>query len=238
MNNSPAASVTTEMLACLPEPVRKYLAFSGVVGKPVVRTAIVNQIGRIRLGPGKRWMKFQATESYSVDPPSFVWDARVGYGPIPVLTVRDSYVDGRGAIRAKLFNLLSVIRASGPPVDESSAVRFLSEVVWFPSAFLHPNFAWTAIDENSAQVSFTAYGRTVSGKLIIAPDGKPTNFISRRYKDVKDPEPLLWSTPATAYGRFCGLNLPVGGQGVWHFESGDFTYIDVRVEEIGYDSEE
>jgi hypothetical protein len=232
---SSATMVTPEMLIGLPGPVRRYLEFSGVVGKPIVRAVVVKQTGRIRLGPEKRWMEFKATESYSVDPPSFVWDARVGYSSIPVLTVRDSYTKGRGAIRAKLFNLFSVVDADGPRVDESSAVRFLSEVVWFPSAFLHPNFAWKAVDDNSSEVSFSAYGKIVSGALIIAPDGRLTNFISRRYKDVNDPEPLVWSTPATAYGTLCGLNLPVGGQGVWHLESGDFTYIDVRVDEIRYD---
>ncbi len=87
-------------------------------------------------------------------------------------------------------------------------------------------------------MSLTDHGRTVSGKVYFAPDGRPTNFVSRRYKDIgTGSEPQLWSTPATAYGEFCGLHLPVGGQAVWHLESGDFTYIDLRVEEITYDSD-
>jgi len=233
------AIVTPEMLRGLPSSVQRYLEFSGVVGRPIVRTVTVKQTGRIRLGPEKRWMRFRAMESYSVDPPGFTWDARVGYGRFPLLTVRDSYVEGKGAVRAKLVNLFSVVDASGPQVDHSSAVRFLSEVVWFPSAFLRPDFTWTAIDETSAEVSFTAYGRTVSGKLCFTADGRPTNFVSRRYKDVgPDSKPQLWSTPATGYGRLCGLNLPIAGQGVWHLESGDFTYIDVQVDEITYDPDD
>jgi hypothetical protein len=184
-------------------------------------------------------MQFKATESYAVDRPSYVWDARVGYGGFPFLWLRDSYVEGKGAVRVKLANLFSVVNASDPQVDHSSAVRFLSEAVWFPSAFLRPNFTWTAVDDTSAEVSFTPYGRSVSGKLHVAPDGRPTNFVSTRYKDVRaDSEPERWSTPATAYGRFCGLNLPVGGQEVWHLDSGDSTYIDVRLDGITYDSDE
>jgi hypothetical protein len=181
-------------------------------------------------------MQFRATESYSVDPPSFTWDARVGYGRLSLLAVRDSYVDGKGAVRVRLANWFQLLKATGPKVDDSSAVRFLSEVVWFPSAFLGKSFAWTAVDDSSAQVSFSAYGRSVSGRLYFAADGRPTNFVSKRYKDVRDSEPLSWSTPATAYGTFCGLTLPSGGQAVWHLESGDFTYIDLRVDEISYDS--
>lgn len=210
------AIVKPEMLAGLSTPVQRYMNFSGVVGRPLVQSVIVKQTGRIRLGPEKRWMHFGATESYSVDPPSFTWDARIGYGRLSFLAVRDSYVDGKGAVGVRLANLFQLLKATVPKVDHSSAVRFLSEVVWFPSAFLRKNFTWTAIDDSSAKVSFTAYGRSVSGKLYLAADGRPTSFVSRRYKDVRDSEQLLWSTPVTAYESFCGLTLPSNGQAVWH----------------------
>jgi len=231
-----AGIVTPEMLAGLPAPAQRYMSFSGVVGRPLVKRVMVKQTGRIRLGPEKRWMQFRATESYSVDPPSFIWDARVGYGRLPLLAVRDSYVDGKGAVCVRLANLFQLLKAAGPQMDHSSAVRFLSEVVWFPSALLGKNFTWTAIDNTSAEVCFTAYGRSVSGRLHFAADGRPTNFVSSRYKDVHDAEPLLWSTPSTAFGSFCGLTLPSRGQAIWHLNSGDFTYIDVQVQEIRYDS--
>jgi hypothetical protein len=153
MNN--AAIVTSQMLACLPEPVHRYFEFSGVLGKPIVRTVIVRQTGRIRTGPEKPWMRFRATESYSLDPPSFVWKAVAGYGPLPLLIVRDSYIEGKGGVQVKLAGLLPMVNARGPQCDYSSAVRFLSEVVWFPSAFLLP----TSIDDKSAEVSFTAFAR-------------------------------------------------------------------------------
>jgi hypothetical protein len=97
-----AAIVTAEMLAALPAPVQRYMNFSGVVGKPLFRRVLVRQTGRIRLGPEKRWMQFNATESYSVDPPSFTWNARVGYARLSLLAVRNSYVDGRGTLQVRL----------------------------------------------------------------------------------------------------------------------------------------
>jgi len=87
---SPVNVVTVEMLAGLPEPVRKYLKWSKVLGKPLVRRVTVKQTGRIRQSPQKPWMQFRATESYSIDPPGFVWDASAGYGRLPLFTVRDS----------------------------------------------------------------------------------------------------------------------------------------------------
>lgn len=104
------AIVSPEMLAGLPTPVQRYMNFSGVVGRPLVKSAVVKQTGRIRLGPEKRWMQFRATESYSIDPPSFTWDARVGYGRLSFLAVRDSYIDGKGAVRVRLANLFQLLK--------------------------------------------------------------------------------------------------------------------------------
>ena len=127
--------------------------------------------------------------------------------------------------------------AHGPAMDHSSAVRFLNEMMWFPSAFLRSNISWKAIDESSAEASLVAYGRTVSARFYFASDGRITNFVAARYKDAgTDSAPTPWSTPISAYGTFCGLTLPTAGQAVWHLESGDFTYIDLRVDEITYDS--
>jgi uncharacterized protein DUF6544 len=235
---SPVNVVTVEMLAGLPEPVRKYLKWSKVLGKPLVRRVTVKQTGRIRQSPQKPWMQFRATESYSIDPPGFVWDASAGYGRLPLFTVRDSYADGKGSMRVKLAGLFPVVNARGSEMDHSCAIRFLNEMMWFPSAFLHSNISWQAIDDNSAEVSLLAHARTVSAKLFFDPDGRITNFFARRYKDIgTDSEPTRWSTPITAYRTFCGLRLPAAGQAVWHLESGDFTYIDLRVDEITYDSD-
>jgi hypothetical protein len=48
--NNPAI-VTAEILAGLPAPVQRYKNFSEVVGRPLVKSVIVKQTGRIRLGP-------------------------------------------------------------------------------------------------------------------------------------------------------------------------------------------
>ena len=98
--------VTSEMLASLPLPVRKYLELSRVPGRPLVSTVIVKQSGRVRQSSKKPWMPFRATETYSLDPPGFIWNARAGRGGFPFLTVRDSYVGGKGAMRVKVGSLV------------------------------------------------------------------------------------------------------------------------------------
>ena len=83
-----AGGVTEEMLRGLPEPVRRYLRYTGVVGKPVPGTIRLHQEGRMRPGPGQPWVPLEAEEHYSVQPPGFcvgtarrVWARLRWHGP-------------------------------------------------------------------------------------------------------------------------------------------------------------
>jgi uncharacterized protein DUF6544 len=93
---SRAGVVTEKMLADLPEPVRRYLRYAGVVGKPFPGTVRLRQKGRMRLAPGQPWIPLDAQEHYSVQPPGFVWAGTVRLGPLPVARARDMYADGGG----------------------------------------------------------------------------------------------------------------------------------------------
>jgi uncharacterized protein DUF6544 len=153
-NMSPNAVITAGMLVGLPQPVRRFLEFPRVLRKSLPSRVVVQQTGRIRQAPQKPWMKFRATESYSIDPPGFVWNATAGYGHLPLFKVQDSYVEGKGLMRVKLAGLYPVVNAHGPAMDESSAVRFFNEMMWFPFAYVRPNVAWKAIDDTSAEALF------------------------------------------------------------------------------------
>ena len=65
-----AGVVTEEMLADLPNPVRRYLRYAGVVGQPFPGTIRLRQKGTMRFG--QRWLPLDAEEHYSVQSPGFV----------------------------------------------------------------------------------------------------------------------------------------------------------------------
>jgi hypothetical protein len=68
------------------------------------------------------------------------------------------------------------------------------------------------------------------------PEGKPLNFVAKRYRMIgKGYDLETWSTPFTGYGVFEGLKLPVRGQGVWNLKEGDLVYVDLEVTELEYD---
>ena len=110
-------TVTEAMLESLPPPVRRYLSYTGVVGKPITRTVYLAQSGRMRLGPGQPWLSPRAKQYYSAQPPGFVWDGTVRAGPVAIGRARDMYMDGKCSMLVKALSLFSVVDAQGGEID-------------------------------------------------------------------------------------------------------------------------
>jgi hypothetical protein len=228
--------VTPEMLRNLPEPVQRYMAFTGVVGKPWINTVRLKQRFKIRLGPDKRWMPMSAVQDYTTDPPGFVWKARFKIAGLPLMTARDRYEGGHGYMLGKIAGLFTLFNERGEKFDQGALSRYLSEMVWFPAAFLGENVAWQAIDNHSAQATITDCGRSISGRLFFDDAGRPTNFTTTRYyyKSRDDIQLQPWSTPMTGYAVRAGLNIPVRAKAVWNLPSGDYPYWDGEITEVEY----
>jgi hypothetical protein len=229
--------VTSEMLQDLPEPVRRYLVYTGVVGKPWIDTVHLKQSGRFRLGLDRPWMPMSAEEFYTTDPPTLTWKARFKVAGLPLLRARDRYESGHGHMFGKLAGLFTVFDARGEELDQATMIRYLNEIMWFPTAFLGENIAWQEVDDHSAEVTFSDCGRSVSGRMFFDDEGRLTNFTTMRYREI-DGEFSLdpWSTPITGYGERAGLNLPVGGQAVWNLPAGALVYADLEIMDIEYNS--
>jgi hypothetical protein len=201
-------TVTEGMLESLPRPVKRYLSYTGVVGKTIPRTVYLAQSGRMRLRPGQPWLSLGAKQYYSAQPPGFVWDGTVRAGPVPIGRARDMYLDGKGRMLVKALSLFGVVDAKGEGIDQGAMVRYLSEMVWFPSAFLLGNVSFDAVDERSARVTLTDQGRSITGTLTVDPDGRLTGFAAERCRVVGNRLDLeTWWTPVTEYGELAGPGL-------------------------------
>ena len=229
--------VSKSMLADLPAPVQRYMSFTDVLGKPWINNVVLNQVGKFRQGIDRPWMPMTAKQIYTISPPSFVWDARFKIVGLPLLRARDEYRFGRSRMYGKLAGLITVFDVQGEKLDQGTMIRYLSEMIWFPIAFLGENIIWQAVDSQSADVHFNDAGKSVSGRLFIDEDGRPTNFTAMRYREIDGDFSLdAWSTPFTGYGVHAGLNLPTQGQAVWNLQSGDLMYADLEVEEIEFNT--
>jgi hypothetical protein len=231
--------ITEKMLKELPDPVKRYLIYAGVVGKTIVQTVRLKQVGKIRKSDKQPWMNFDAKQYYSVNPPSFVWIAYMKFFGLPLVRVRDFYMEGRGNILVKALSLITIGNSQGKEMDQGAMMRYLNEMMWFPSAFLGKNISFKPIDANSVKVTLTDLGKSVTATMYFDDEGRLTNFIAPRYRDMGKNKFNMenWSTPIKEYGEFEGLKLPKRGAGVWNLKEGDLEYIDLIVTDLEYDTD-
>jgi hypothetical protein len=225
--------VTEDDLTRLPEPVQRWLRYSQVVGRERPTTVRLKQEGQFRLAEDRGWMPFEAEEYFTTDPPGYVWIVSMRMAPLLSVTGRDQYADGMASIQMRLLSLIPVANDSGPGLNQGALLRYLNETMWFPAAAVSPYITWEAIDASSARATMSYGGVTASAMFLFDEQGRLTNMTAERYDNAKDrQEP--WSTPIRAYGEFGGVRVPVEGEGVWTYDTGDFSYIRLRVTEIEY----
>jgi hypothetical protein len=231
---APAGIVTDQELDPLPEPVRRWLRWAGVVGRERVSIVRLEQRGEFRMGPDQRWMPFIAVQHYTTNPPGFIWSVSMEMFPLVSITGWDRYQDGQGSIEMRLLSLIPVASKRGDGLNQGAMLRYLNELMWFPTAALSPEITWEAIDDGSARATFTDAGTSVSADFVFDAEGQITTMTADRFNDARG-KLLPWSTPITGYGEFAGFRVPTAGSGVWHYESGDFPYIRLEITKIAYD---
>ena len=233
----PPQIVTEKDLRGLPEPVQRWLLYSRVTGEEKITTVRLKQDGFFRLKKDSKWLPFKAEEYFTVDPPAFIWYTTMNVAPFFFIKGRDRYFDGNGNILIKLWSLITVAKASGDEINQGTLVRFLNEMMWFPSAALSDYITWVPIDSTSAEAKMSYMGNTASAIFHFNKQGAITNITASRYMK-RDGNFTLekWSTPISEYGEFNGIRIPIKGEGEWNLESGDFSYIKVNVKDVEYNN--
>ncbi len=227
--------ITTGMIKNLPDPVQRYMAYSGVIGTPWIESVRLKQVGTFRTAADRPWMPVTAEEFYTTNPPTLIWNARFKLYGLPLLRAKDRYEAGQGHMYGKLAGLFTVFDVKGQEINQATMIRYLNEMMWFPTAFLGDNISWQAIDDHSARVTFSDCGSSVSAEMFFDDDGRLTKFTTMRYREIDGDFSLdPWSTPISEYGQLAGLNLPIRGTAVWNLESGDLTYADLTITELEY----
>lgn len=234
--DAPARAVVTEAeVAALPAPVARWLRRAGVIGRPRVATVWLRQRGRLRTAADKPFLAARAEQTFAVDPPGFVWAVRTRMKGLPIVG-RDSYLDGRGRMLITASGLVPIVDATGPAIDQGALVRFLGEMIWFPSAALAPYVTWRAIDDRTAEATMSHRGVTASARFTIDDDGRPTAFAARRYLGSgADARLEDWYVPLSAWDRFDGVEVATRGNVIWKLAAGDFDYYQWELTALAHD---
>ena len=242
MTPGEAKVFTGQELDGLPAPVARYLKLVLREGQPLIRSTRIVQEGELRLRRTEpRWSPFTAHQEFTVPPAGFVWDARVRMLPILSAQIRDSYISGRASMRGKLFGFVPVVNTSGTPeLAQGALQRYLSEMVWFPTALLPgQGVSWTAVDDRRALATMTDSGTTVSLEFRFNERGEVAEvFTSGRWREVEGNYLLTpWGGRHLNYEERQGIRIPTEFVVVWHLKEGDFTWLRGRITEVSYEFE-
>ncbi|MDD8017567.1 MAG: hypothetical protein PHP42_04280 [Bacteroidota bacterium] len=230
-------TITADDLKKFPEPVRRYLQYSRIVGTPKLHMVRLKQQGQFQIGPNRGWNDFEAVQYYTIDPPAFIWFAHIQMYPGVWITVRDKYDNGKGNMLVKPLSTFTIADAKGAEMDQGAMLRYLSEIVWFPGAWLSSYLTWEAIDSSSVRVTMSYYDMKVSGELTFSSRGELVDFRTERYRAVGDKFELApWVTPVLKYSEMNGVMIPSEGEAIWKLKDGDFSYIRLKVTEIDYNT--
>ncbi len=142
---APTRRFTSDTLADLDEPVRRYFSHAISDGAPLSDGVRVAMSGRIKVGV---WLAFTAEQT--VDGRSFTWRARVGQGSVTPLRVADHYANAAGSTEGRLLGRVTLFSSHDDNTARSAATRAAIESVVFAPHSVLPDrgVTWRAESRN------------------------------------------------------------------------------------------
>lgn len=209
-------------IGALPAPVEHYLRRAlGKETRPIA-TAWLKQRGELRMDRRGRWVPFEAVEVVRPREVAFEWNARVPFGKLLHVRVRDAYRDGQAEARVRLQSLITIAHErNSERLDLGSLYRFLAEAPWYPTA-LRPSerLRWDAIDDARAVATLTDGRSRVSLEFRFNAFGDVAGIYtaSRPRRRRGAYEPAAWEGRFDDYRDQAGLRIPMRSEVGWYEE--------------------
>jgi hypothetical protein len=222
--------VTERDFERLPDPVRRWLRYSNVVGTEVPTTVCLRQEGEFQM-EGRGWVPFAAEQFFTINPPGFVWKATFQIAPMVSVVGRDLYRSGQASVEMRVVSLVPVANKTGGGLNQGDLLRFLGEVQWFPAVALADYIAWEAVDAASARATMTHGGIAASMTFRFGADGRLVEAAAIRYNDSRGRnEP--WVNRNDSDQQFGGSRVSGSGEARWEYDTGPYPYIRWRITTI------
>ncbi|MCU1376332.1 MAG: hypothetical protein JWO68_3618 [Actinomycetia bacterium] len=225
-------AVTEADIEALPEVVRRYLGFMGVVGRPRDWSFRAQFVGRFRLRPRLGWMPATAWQYNSSLEVARVFVMRLRLAGVVPMIGRDTYLRGHGRMIGKLLDRVTVVDGKGDEFDIGELTTYLNDAVLLaPSMLLGPTTQWLGVDDDTFDVILSDAGRTVTGRVLLDDRGAPRDF-STNDRFAALPSGLVraeWRTPVPSWEIVDGRPLPGPFSAVWLLPAGPFPYIEGRL---------
>jgi len=232
-SHSESGLITEKSISHLPEPVQRYLHYSGFVGVPLSAvTEVLWAETKIKLGPDQAWRNLKTRQfNFTATGSRLAYmNARMAW-VIP-FEGRDRYHNGRGHMLGTVARTFKVFDNQSREVSLGGAVVLLAEALLEPSIALQEYMTWEPVDNLTARATFRDGDISVSGIFHFNEAGQFIRFESSdRPYEMSNGEYELkkFSIDLGDYHESDGLKIPGQVYATWHLEDGDFTYWDGRI---------
>ena len=214
----PTRRFSSDMLAGLDEPVRRYFKHAIGDGAALPNGVRMAMSGRIKVG---LWLPFTAEQT--VDGRSFRWRARIGRGPLTPLRVTDQYADAVGSTEGRLLGRVTLFHAEDADTARSAATRAAIESVVFapPSVLPDRGVTWRAETESEIVARFDLPPEQPEVRVRIDEQGAIRTVTALRWGNAgeKTFQYIPFGGEIHAERRFGDLLLPSRASVGWWFDT-------------------
>lgn len=224
----------------LPAIVNKWISKSIDTNAAPVKFVRLRQKGTMRTKPDGSWMPFTAVQYFRTDEPAFIWETTVQLFPLVTLSGRDRLNNGEGQMLIKLLSLFKVADAkNSETINESTLMRYLAEICWFPDAALHKDISWREIDTLTAEATIHCRNVTATGNFNFNENGDLLGFSGYRYKESgKTSRKEKWIIETSDFRKVNGYLIPSKCKVTWSLKEGDFHWLTLELTELEYNKPE
>jgi len=229
--------ISDKEIAHLPDCVKKYLVYTGAIGKSKPQNVFIEFDADMYRKPGDKPMKSHSVQYNFYGEYSRLFLMKAGKMGIPFRAMH-IYRNHQASFQVKVAGLFKVVDIKGEELTKAETVTLLNDMCIFaPGSLMDTRLTWEEIDSLSTKVTLTNGKYVVSAILYFNETGELINFISDdRYalQDDGTMKKFRWSTPVSAYKEFEGRKIPTVGKTIWHYPEGDFTYGVFTLKSIKY----
>lgn len=225
--------VTEKDLEHLPNLVKKYLRYTGVLNKPKVKNVKIEFQGEMR-DKGKSWFPFTSEQYNFFDTPTrlFFMKAKIWGVTVPGY---HAYQNNSASMQIKLFGLFPIVNIKGQSLFQAETVTIFNDMcLMAPATLIDKRIQWQEIDSFSVKALFTNNNTSISAILQFNEKGELINFISDDRIAVADMKKYRFSTPINNYKNINGFMLGTYGEAIWHYPDGNFTYGKFNLKNVEY----
>ena len=224
-------------IAYLPEPVKKYIRYTGCVGKPMVNNFRIDFVGKIRDHAKPVWMQLTSEQYNFIKTPTRLFYLDATMKGLSVAGFH-CFKNGKAYMDIRLLSIFKVEYQSGAVMDTSETVTFFNDMcVMAPGALIDKRIEWLEVVGNKVKASFTNNGITISAWLYFNEKGEMVNFVSEDRSALGAngvTSKHKWSTPMRDYKNINGYRLASYAEAIYTYPEGDFTYATFELKDIGY----